>query len=211
MNWVALISLKVPLPAGYRLTVLRRDEVAALVAKLRAWYPDIVVGAESGHLRPEFYEAHCAFEGDESADKNLLAVLGKRGDDVAALVTFERDVEARTLTSRMGAVASEHRGSGIAQVGPLLLEAMGRAMGAGLAYYFVTLKSPHQQVLAERCGFQLVGIVPGFDRDMVTAGTVRRVYEGLYAKLLVGSEEVMLPPEGALTPKTQALWSFLFG
>lgn len=79
-----------------------------------------------------------------------------------------------------------------------------------LAYYFATLKTRHQQVIAERRGFQLVGIVPGYDRDVITDGVVKRVYEALYAKLLVPSDELYIPPPESFTKRTRAVWSTLF-
>lgn len=110
----------------------------------------------------------------------------------------------------MGVLSPEHRTAALALIGPLLLEEIGRALGAELAYYFATLKTRHQQVIAERCGFQLVGIVPGHDRDVITKGVVKRVYEALYVKLLVASDELYTPPPEAFTKRTRAVWSVLF-
>jgi hypothetical protein len=212
MNWAnARGTLQtVNAPTGYDLAQLSAADVPALVLALGQWYPDIVVGAESCHLTTDFYHRDTALAGD-SDDRNIFPVVAKHAGMIAGLVTFEKNSAARTITCRMGAIAPDHRGPALALLGPLLLEKLGRAIGAELAFYFATLKTPHQQVLAERLRFQLVGIVPGYDRDMVRPGEVRRVYEAIYARLLVGSDQVEMPASSALTHRTRELWQALFG
>lgn len=88
-----------------------------------------------------------------------------------------------------------------------LFEALGALMGAESLQVFVTLASKGQQLFAERRGFRLAGLVPGFDRDAQADGTVKRVMEALYVKSLV---EVSWPDAGSLTPKTKAAFAVLF-
>ena len=212
MDWKPALTVlrETKMPRGYVLGQLRRAEVVELVARLRDWYPDIAVGAESCHLRPEFYyEQAMLFESEQ--DRPILPVVAKQDDDIVAMITFEKNRLSMTITSRMGAVAPEHRGSPLALLGPRLLESLGRAIGAELAYYFATLKSAHQQVLAERLRYQIAGIVPAFDRDMVKPGEVKRVYEAIYAKVLVDQHAVAVPEDGVLTVRTRAVWNALFG
>jgi hypothetical protein len=92
-----------------------------------------------------------------------------------------------------------------------LLERIGRAIGAELVYYFATLKSAHQQVLAERFRYKLVGIVPAMDRSVTGPGEIKRVYEAIYAKVLVDEGQIAAPPADALTVRTRAVWDVLFG
>jgi hypothetical protein len=66
-------------------------------------------------------------------------------------------------------------------------------------------------VIAERMRYRLVGIVPAVDRAMIRPGEVKRVYEVLYAKVLVGDDAISMPREDAMTARTKALWSALFG
>ena len=40
---------------------------------------------------------------------------------------------------------------------------------------------------------------------------VKRVYQAVYAKLLVPADEVLLPDPKNMTPKTSALFELLFG
>jgi hypothetical protein len=196
-------------PSGYELTLLRRDDVLGLIENLRAWYPDLAVSAEARHLAPDFYYEQTALaEIDE--DRSILPIVARYDESVVALITFEKD-SSHTLMCRIGVIAPSHRGAAVASLGPLLLEKMGRAMGAGLVYYFATLKSAHQQVLAERFRYRLVGIVPAMDRNLDENGQIKRVYEAIYAKVLAADEEIALPPADALTVRTRAVWDALFG
>ena len=212
MDWSqarrALAEVKTP--SGYQISPMARADVAEVVQKLRLWYPDITVGAESCHLDPEFYLRDAMLDESEN-ERSILPIVARHDQSIVAMITFEKNSRALTITSRMGAVDPAHRGPGLGLLGPVLLEKLGRAMGAELAYYFATLKSPHQQVLAERARYRLVGIVPGFDRDMVRPGEVKRVYEAIYAKVLVDEEALLIPSPSALTLQTQALWQTLFG
>ena len=62
----------------------------------------------------------------------------------------------------------------------------------------------------ERLGWELVGIVPGFDQEMVAPGVVKWVYEGIYTKVLVDEVDFVRPLRSAMTPKTAALFDLLF-
>jgi hypothetical protein len=212
MDWsqARRILAETNMPSGYTLSAMARSDVPEVVRKLREWYPDITVGAESYHLDPEFYYRETTLE-EAEREPSIFPIVARHHRSIVAMMTVEQNSRARTITSRMGAIDPDHRGPGLALLGPLLLQKIGRATGAELAYYFATLKSAHQQVLAERAKYQLVGIVPGFDRDMVRPGEVKRVYEALYAKLLVEQQALVVPLPSALTAQTRALWRSLFG
>ncbi|HKU44728.1 MAG TPA: hypothetical protein VJR89_41495 [Polyangiales bacterium] len=204
------VLAKTKVPEGYRLEQMTREDVPIAASRIRQWYPDIVVGMESPHLSEAFWLEHTLLAG-ETEDRALFPIVARHAQDgVVAVITYEKNSLARSITSRLGVLAAEHRHTGLGLLGPILLEELGRAIGAELAYYFATLKTKHQQVIAERRGFRLVGIVPGYDRDMINPGETKRVYEALYAKLLVGPEQVFTPPASALTPATQAVWRALF-
>lgn len=211
MDWsnakVALEQTKPP--TGYELHLLKASDVPGLVDDLRVWYPDLQVSSESMHLSPDFYYGETALQG-VADDRPILPVVASQGDRLVGLITFEKD-PSRTMTCRIGVIAPAHRGAALASLGPMLLERLGRAIGAELVYYFATLTSAHQQVLAERFRYQLVGIVPALDRSIIPPGKIKRVYEAIYAKVLVGDESIAAPPDGALTLRTRALWAVLFG
>lgn len=202
---------KTPLPEPYRLAQMSSADVPVVTANLKQWYPDVVVGMESPHLEADFYHRETTLL-DAGRERALLPVVVRHPDDgIVAVITFEKNMLSRSISTRLGVLAPEHRRASLGLVGPILLEELGRAIGAELAYYFATLKSRHQQVIAERRGFQLVGIVPGYDRDMISQEQVKRVYEALYTKLLVAAEHVHTPSRDELTTRTRAVWKVLFG
>ena len=95
-------------------------------------------------------------------------------------------------------------------MGPALLEAMGRAMGMEVIYGLAEFAIPNMQMVLERAGFQIVGIVPASDRLMVAPGVSKRVYEAIYVKVLAAEAEILRPQPESMTPRTKALYDFLF-
>lgn len=211
-SWSAGLAVlqRIILPESYQLDQMASEDVPLIVANLARWYPEIQVGIESPHLEPEFYLTQTQLKGVPEERAILPIVIRKRDAGVIALITYERNVLARSISCRMGVLAPEQRNAQLVLAGPLLLEEIGRALGAELAYYLATLRTPHQQVLAERRGFQLVGILPGWDRAVTADGAIKRVYEALYVKLLVPDDEVQPPPVATFTARTRAVWSALF-
>lgn len=209
MAWCALagIEARLKLADGYRLDVLGCADVAATIEALRSWYNDIAAGSASCFLTPEHYARAVALDG---ADKDVLVVLVRAGDELAGVYAVERNLAAMTLYGRLGAVAPTHRGSGIGALFLALTEHMGRAMGMGLAYGMVSLKSQYPQLIAEQQGWQLVGIMPGLDMEMVLPGVVKRVFEAIYVKVLAPAAQLQVPDTADLTPQTAALMSRLF-
>lgn len=206
------LSAALTIPTGLTLDWLGDGDVGPLVVNLRKWYPDIVVGSESCHLTESFYRDECALGPIPPSARSVLPlVLRRDGGSIVWFITLEKEERGKTMSARMGAIDPQERGAGLAMLGPQVLEACARLTQCGLAYYFATLKIPHQQVCAEKSGFTLVGIMPAFDIDMVRPGESRRVYEALYAKVLVGPEQIEIPSGKALTPTTKALFETLFG
>jgi hypothetical protein len=83
-------------------------------------------------------------------------------------------------------------------------------MGAGMVYGLATLKYPQMQRGFEHRGWRLVGIMPGFDREMVEPGVVMRVYESVYVELLIPERDLLRPHAGNLTPAGKALFNLLY-
>jgi hypothetical protein len=210
MSWwrAATVLKEIKATPGYVLSQMTADDVAPTVAALQSWYPEIGIGAESCHLDADFYHRQAALAGS-SQDRPIFPVVAKHGTSVVAVCTFEQLTLARNITCRLGALDPGHRG-GLALLGPILLEKIGRAVGAELAYYYAPLRTKHQQVLAERMRFRLVGIAPAFDLAVVGKGEVKRVYEAMYAKVLVDDDAVQLPELTSLTPRTLAVWKALY-
>ena len=187
MSWqeVETTIANVALPRGYRLELLRRHEIPAWAAAVKAWFPKISVGGASCYLHEEFLQGDVHFAGE--CDKDVLVVLIKKGSEPAGLFSCQRDCDALSLYARLGVIAPAHRGMRLSRVFPLLAEAIGRAIGMGMIYGMATLMVPHVQRAFETLGWQLIGIAPGYDREMIAPGVVKRVYEAVYAKVLVAA------------------------
>ena len=89
-------------------------------------------------------------------------------------------------------------------------ENISRSMGAQFQYSLATLTTPHLQWALEHAGYRLLGFFLGYGREETAPGVVKRVYEAVYAKLLVSEDEVHPPDPKNMTPKTKALFDLLF-
>ena len=89
-------------------------------------------------------------------------------------------------------------------------EALRRAMSTGFIYAMCTLKIPHMQLAFERAGYRLLDFAPGYDREVVSPGVVKRVFEAYYAKILVPRCDLLIPNQSNLRPKTLALFQSMF-
>lgn len=213
MQWLTVeqITSLATLPTGYRLARLERADIPAVIGGLRQWFPGIAVGAGSVYLRESFYDRRVVFESEPyTGGRDICVMLIKQADDLVGVFSCQRDRDTLALYGRMGAVAPDHRGQHLADAVIGLLEHVGRHLGMGLAYGMATTHIPCMQLALEKHGYTLAGITPGYDREMVQPGVVKRVFEALYVKVLVDSEELLLPDPRNLTPRTRALFDALF-
>jgi len=210
MKWFDPVALSAmwSLPDGYRNESLKRADIPALIAAIKIWHPDVAVGAASCYLREEFYVEKVSLAGE--TEKDVIVVVTRFNDELAGMGSWEREPDALTLYARFGAIAPEHRGAKLAVRAMEFGERLGRAMGAGFIYGMATLKIPNMQLALERAGYQLLGFTPGYDREVVAPGIVKRVYEAVYAKVLVTDEELLRPDPKNLSPKAKALFDVLF-
>jgi len=210
MNWPSddAISEMLQLPDGYRGERLKRSEIPLLIANIAAWYPDISVGTASCYLREDFYLEKAFLE--QNTAKDLIVIVIKCGEEMAGFGSWEREQDALTIYARFGAIAPQHRGAKLAVRAMEFGEKLAREMGAGFIYGLATLKIPNMQLALERAGYQLLGFAPGYDREMVAPGVVKRVYEAFYAKVLVPDEDLLRPDPNNLSPRAKALFDVLF-
>jgi len=210
MNWVTIneLSNKLSIPDGYRIEQLKRSEIPEVIRCFRDWFPDITVGAESCYQREDFYSREVFLEGE--SERDVIVLLLKKDQELVAIVSLQRSEDTLTLYGRLGAIAPRYRGAKLAYIGPALLEAVGRAMGMEVIYGLAEFMIPNMQMVLERAGFQIVGIVPASDRLMVAPGVIKRVYEAYYIKVLAADADVLRPQPESMTPRTKALYDFLF-
>jgi len=211
MKWPTTDELRaqVQLPEGYQFERLDRTHIAPLIASIKLWYPDISAGANSGYLREDYYQNRIYFEGEVDRDIWVSLIMFK--GELVGVWSVEREVDSLALYGRLIIVAPAHRGANLIKFVIHAAEFTGRSMGAAFLYVMATLKIPHAQRALEAAGYQLLGFFPGYDREEVSPGVVKRVYQAVYAKLLVPAEEVLFPDPKNMTPKTRALFGLLFG
>ena len=210
MNWPTLDALTtlVPLPTGYRLEQIGRTHLAELISAIKVWYPGISVGVSSCYLREDFYRNRVCLDGE--LDKDIWVVRIMYDDEMIGVWSFEREVDSLAIYGRLIVLAPDHRGSGLSVYTLAGADKVGRAMGAAFIYAFATLKDPYVQRAFERAGYRLLGFFPGYDREEVAPGVVKRVYQAAYAKLLAPEHEVHWPDPKNMTPRARALYELLF-
>lgn len=210
MPWINLdhLSTNVPLPEGYRYEQLTRADIPDVVRSFADWYPGIAVGNASCHLKESFYDDKVALGGE--LERDFFVVLFKKERELVGVLSVERDRDSEVLYGRVGAVSPKHRGLNLSERFPALIETMGHAMGMGMVYGLATLQVPYMQAKFERLGWQLIGIIPGFDKEMVGPGVVKRVYEAIYTKVLVDEQDFVRPRYADMTPKTTEFFERLY-
>ena len=210
MKWPTIdqFSELTPLPEGYRFERLKRADIPALIEAIKVWHPDIAVGGGSCYLREDFYTEHVCLDGE--SEKNILVALFRYGDEMAGMWSWEQEPDALTLYARLIIIAPAHRSAKLASKVVPMAEMAGRLMGAEFFFGLATLKIPHMQHALETAGWQLIGFTSGYDQEQVAPGVVKRVFEGVYTKVLVPEEELQRPDPANLTPRARALFDFLF-
>ncbi len=210
MQWptIEAISTMTPLPDGYRFEPLRRADIGPLIEAIRTWFPSVSVGAASCYLTEAFYVDKAVM--DERTDRDVIVLLIRKGGELVGMGSWERESAAMTLYARLGVISPAHRGAGLAVLAMELGEKMGRAMGAGFIYTLATMKMPQMQRALEHAGYQLIGFMPGYDREEVSPGVVKRVFEAGYAKRLAPAEEFLRPEDRNMTPNAKRLFDIIF-
>jgi hypothetical protein len=209
VKWPAIPQLTelAPPPSGYSYAFPTRSDIPRIIQALEKWYPGIAVGNASCHMRESFYVDRVYF--GDGKERDFLVTLLKHGDQTAAIFSVERDLDSRVIYGRIGAISPDHRGAHLSRSLLLLGEAIGRAMGMGMVYGLATLKHPFFQRTFEHLGWQLTGIMPGFDQEVVAPGEVRRVYEAVYVKVLEPGN-LLTPDKENMTDAVRELYSTLF-
>jgi GNAT superfamily N-acetyltransferase len=207
MNWAQLNQLaeSMPVAAGYQVGMLRQTEVKALIALIRRWFPEVGVGSGARYLREPFYERDVLFENGPDAD--VVIAVFRHDDKLVGMFSFEHDVDTLSVHAQLSVALPEHRGIGVARLGMNYTEIVARRMGMGMIFGMATLRHPHVQRAFERAGWEPIGIAPGYDRELIAPGVVKRVYEAIYAKVLVRDDQMLIPSLEQMTPRTRALFS----
>jgi Acetyltransferase (GNAT) family len=210
MKWpeISEVLKHVSFPEGYVGSRLHRNDIPLLIDSINTWYPDVSVGGASCYLTSDFYEADASLEGEE--DKPLFVLMIRKEGELAGFISWDWEEAPQAVYARFGVVNPKHRAAGLGTIGMMFGEALGRLMGAGFIYSMCTLKMPNMQLAFERAGYKLLGFAPGYDKELVSPGVVKRVFEAYYAKILVSPDELHVPDVKNLTPQTLTLFKTLF-
>jgi hypothetical protein len=202
------LAKNAPLASGYRFDLLQRSEIYSLVEALEVWFPDISVGGASYYLDENFYARKVFFE--DALDQDNLVLVLKHREIIVGMFSCELDRATQSVYAGLGVASPDHRGANLAQAGMMFAESLCLYLGMGFIFGMATLKHPYAQRAFERAGWQLIGITPGYDRELIAPGVVKRVYEAVYAKVFDDSC-LQNPERRNLTPRTQALFDSVFG
>lgn len=210
MQWpTAEVMTRVCPPAeGYHYEVLRKEVVPELIAALGAWQPGWSVGAASLYLRESFYENSVFFERG-APDRDVFVMLIRHGDELVGMLSQERVVDALSLYAALVVLAPAHRGSKSLFQGEYL-EEMAKLMSLEFIYTLATLKHRGAQRYFESHGYELVGFMPGYDREEVSPGVVKRVVEAAYVKCLSGTESILAPDVANMTSTVRRLYEAMY-
>ncbi len=77
-------------------------------------------------------------------------------------------------------------------------------------YVMATLHHQIVQKMYESEGFTLIGFTPGYDREEVAPGVIKRVFEAVYAKVLIPDDQLLWPNLDNLTPRARELFAAIF-
>jgi len=209
---IARLVADAPLAEGYRFALLERAEIGELVSCISEWLPHMSVGSASNFLCEEFYQQKVFLP--DAVDRDSIVLLLKHGDELAGMYSCKLDFKTLSVYAALGVVAPQHRGAHLAHAGMVFTEAVARHTAMGFLYGMATLRNPYAQSAFERAGWRLIGIIPGYDRELVAPGMVKRVFEAIYCKVLVSDGDLLYPQRRNLTPKTAAfvdwiLWTQL--
>lgn len=210
MKWImaAEVNELIPLPTGYSFEQLQSHEVPALIANIQKWHPDISIGAGSSYVREQFYREKVFLVG--GSEKDIFVLLLKFAGEMVGIWSYEREPDALAVYARLLIIDPAHRGAKVALHCMAGTERLCRAGGAEFVYTMATLKAPQMQVALERAGYRLLGFAPGYDREVVADGVVKRVVEAVYGKVLVNPDAILWPDPKNLTPGALALFEMMF-
>lgn len=206
------IVSRVPLPSGVRARPMGRGDVPEVLRLLHAWYPELAHSAiERRTCEASFYEEQVALAGEPCTvqERPVYVMLLALGDETVLFRSFEYDADTTIANMRVLTVDPRHRRLGLGRVAEDLTVALLRAVGATLCTCWVTLAHPYAQRGCEGAGYDLIGILPGSDREPGEGGARQAVVEALYAKI-IAPERVDWPAPSALRPAVAELMRSMY-
>ena len=159
-------------------------------------------------MRESYYETMVSLDGEPPRD--VLVILLRYGDELAGMLSAERIPDALALYAGLAVLAPKHCGTGMSMIPGDYLEGIARCSGLEFIYTLATLKHRGPQRYFEARGYKVIGFVPGYDREEVEPGVVKRVQEVVYAKVLVPETDLLLPSLENMTPTVRKMYEYMF-
>jgi hypothetical protein len=211
MQWPPIESINeaFPLPQGYRFRYVLNDDIDALIQHLPDWHPNVRAGSASVFLDKSYYLDRVAINAAPDKDCLLLLIADSNGS-VIGFVQGDRDRNNRSFYAGLAVIAPAHRGTRIYKIIPRSAEWFTRAMNLEFVYVMATLHHPIVQKMYESEGFTLIGFMPGYDREEIAPGVIKRVFEAVYAKVLIPEDQLLWPNLDNLTPRARELFAATF-
>ncbi len=193
-----------PLPEGYAYQILRQEDISEVACAVLDWQPTWRVGSASAFTQASFYREKAFVDG--GGPRDVFVLLIRAGEELAAVLPMESLPEARTLYGSLAVVEPSHRGSLVPRMRGDYLEAVARLVGLEFIYAMATLRHKGAQRWFESMGYQLVGFAPGYDREEISPGVVKRVVEAIFAKSLIPETQILAPSLDQMTPSVRAAY-----
>jgi RimJ/RimL family protein N-acetyltransferase len=211
MRWpsIKLLRKNVAVPQDFSLDQLQKTEIRTMMRKLIQWYPGFKVGSETCFLDKRYYKKQIYLKNGNDKRDTIIVVL-KHFKKIIGFYCACREVGAKNVYAKMMVIDPEYRGQGFIDIGPEIAEYIARYMNAKILYCMATLQHPHSQHAIEKAGYQLCGILPSFNIELLDGNVRKRVYEAIYVKMLCPEKDNLKPNDLDLIPSTKKLYDFLF-
>lgn len=208
---VSELATVLSLPAGYAVTTLAAKDVATLIARLLAWYPQLAGSLRERLLNPSCYDEHftLADAGTQIETHPGLAVTCLHDGEIVGALFLTADLQSSTLYVDGLFIDPTHRRRGLASVLLAASGHLGHAIGTDLVLLSCPLSHPYLQRAAERAGWNLIGVIPAAERELVAPGTIKYRFEALYALQSLG--QVAREERAGMAPRMTALLDFVLG
>ncbi len=220
-----------PLPPDVTVRQLSRNEIPHIIDAILAWHPPIRGSMLEPLLTPSFYHDIIALAGDKAHvdERPGYALIGEVNGELALFFliwfddggtmpwdahrprTWGASRGRRTLRGEFMAISPKHRRSYLSHTFIKLWILIARAIGCDTITAWATLEHPFAQMVVERCGVGIAGIVPAAEREIMQNGEIKHVFEALYAASLAPVEQIFWPPHSAMPARIADLTRFIYG
>lgn len=198
-------------PSGFRIRQQARRDIPFLVNHLATWHPQLQLGSHRGFLLPEWYEQKVALHDEDQRieRKPCFSLVIEHDDQIVGLFVVSSDFPCITLTCELAVMNPRFQGRGvISALMPFALR-LCEALDAETLLSFATLRHPHAQRIAQRCGLELWGVLPAAEVLANRDGRTQRGFDAVYGISLLPSKRARWPNPDMLSDDLRTLVRFV--